>query len=214
METAETILTARVQSNARTVHIDDITPSEAYDRVMDALEHAGFSVLAEIDLADLLRRRTDREIEPHFVLEVCRAELASRALDVSSEASLLMPCKIAIWQEGKGAAVGMLPPTRLAQALGREHLAAVAAEAEQRLVSVLEAVSRQAPRRPPRTRLLPTARFALDDGERNALIAAVRSRVEALLAEAAGTEKRELQHDLARDIDELEAILRKLGAAN
>jgi uncharacterized protein (DUF302 family) len=212
MLTTDTIPTPRAPSNARIVHIEDVTAEEARNIVLEALGRAGFSVLAEIDLADLLRRRIDLDLEPHFVLEICRAELAGRALAVSSDASLLIPCKIAVWKEGRGAAVGMLPPIQVAPLLGHEHLGVIAAEVEDRLEGVLEAVAK-APPRPHRPTPAPRRQsLILDDGERVALVAAVRGRIEGLMAEAAGTEKHELQHELARDVDQLEAILRKLDA--
>ena len=55
--------------------------------------------------------------------------------------------------------------------------------------------------------------IALSNGERDALLSAVRHRMQALLAEVAGTEKHELQRGLARDLDELENIARKLGGS-
>jgi uncharacterized protein (DUF302 family) len=211
MEVAKTISLATRQTATRTVHLD-VTAVEARDRLMHALEQAGFSVLAEIDLADLLRRRADRELEPNFIIEVCRPELAIRALAVSSDASLLMPCKLAVWKEGRGATVGMLSPRRLGHLLGHEHLDSVAANAEERLERVLEAISVDVPRTEHRPRPIADVRFALGQAERDVLIAAIRSRMHALLAESAGTEKHELQHALAGDLDQLEGILRKLGA--
>jgi hypothetical protein len=55
--------------------------------------------------------------------------------------------------------------------------------------------------------------IALTDGERDALLSAVRHRMQALLTEVAGTEKHELQRELAHDFDELENIARKLGGS-
>lgn len=211
MRAAEKIPTLERPSFARTVHLDEVDAAQARDCLVEALGQAGFGVLAEIDLAEILRRRLDVHIEPHYVLEVCRPDLARRALAVSADASLLMPCKIGVWKEGAGAAVGVLPARRVVAALGREHLDAVAAEADERLEQVLEAVQATAPGAPKRPRPAPARPLVLDDFDRSALAEAVRGRMKALLAEAAGTESHDLQHALARDIAQLEGIVRKMA---
>jgi uncharacterized protein (DUF302 family) len=213
MRHAETVPTLERPSKARTVHLAEVTAAEARDRVVEVLGRSGFSVLAEFDLADILRRRLGLHIAPHHVLEVCRPDLARRALAVASDASLLMPCKIGVWSEGAGATVGLLPAGRLIGALGREHLEDVAAETDDWLEGVLDAV-RTAPPAAPRRSPAPDANaFALDDPERRTLIEALRRQIEALLAESAGTESHDLQHALAQNITQLEGLVRKLAPA-
>ena len=213
MRHAETVSTLERPSRARTVHLDEVTAADARDRVVEVLGRFGFSVLAELDLADILRRRLDLHVAPHHVLEVCRPDLARRALAVASDASLLMPCRIGVWAEGAGATVGFLPAGRLVEALGREHLQDVAAETDERLEQVLDAVRKAPPaasRRPPAPEGNP---LALDDLERRTLIEALRRQIQALLAESAGTESHDLQHALAQNITQLEEIVRKLAPA-
>lgn len=212
MHTAEKLSSLQVPSHAFTIHLPDVGPTEVRERLLGALGRAGFSVLADIDLQDILRRRIDLHIEPHFVLEVCRPELAGRALAVSSDASLLMPCKIAVWAEGPGTMVGMLPASRMVEALGRDHLDQVAAEGEQRLQSVLQELWKPAPRLPRPAAPAASPGFTLSEGERATLVEALGQRRQALLVEAAGTEKHDLQHALAQNIEQLEALLTRLAA--
>jgi uncharacterized protein (DUF302 family) len=211
MHTAEKLSSLQVPSHALTVHLPDVDVAEARERLLGALARAGFSVLADIDLQDILRRRIDLRIEPHFILEVCRPELASRALAVSSDASLLMPCKIAIWTEDKGAMVGMLPASRLVEALGRDHLDRIAAEGEHRLQGVLEELWKPAPRAPRPAVTASSPGLTLNEGERTTLVEALRQHRRALLVEAAGTEKHDLQHALAQNIEQLDALLARMA---
>lgn len=209
MQTAHKQASIQTYSRARTVHVD-APPAEVRDRLVDALGLAGFSVLAEIDLADILRRRIDVHLTPHFVLEVCRPDFAHRALSVASDASLLLPCRIGVWAEGTGTTVGMIPPTRLLTALGREHLDAVARDAEERLDEILAALLKPGHRPVRHDPPAPIAAVSLSQTERSTVVEALRQRIQALLVEAAGTEKHDLQHALAQNIEQLETAIRKL----
>jgi uncharacterized protein (DUF302 family) len=224
MKTAMKRPDTRIESQAKTVHLADHTPEELRDRLRDELGRAGFSVLAEFDLAEVLRRRIAADLQPHYVLEVCRPELAGRALQVAADATLLLPCRIGVWAEGTGATAGMIPPTRQVGALGREHLDAIAAETEERLDNVLGELLRPKRWAPslaatatatvPATPTAPAPAVApLTDDERTTVIEALRRRIQALLPEAAATEKHDLQHALAQNIDELEAVIAKLSGS-
>ena len=197
-------------SHARTLYMPDTDPAEVRDRLEFALEQSGFSVLNEIDLRDVLQRRLGVRIEPHVVVEVCHPELARRALSVASDASLLLAGQVAVWKEGTGATVGIVPPLRLMQALGREHLGEIAAEVNRRLEDVLSVLAHTDPREPLPAARPPIPNVALSTADRIALIEAVRQRRQALLVEAAGTEKHDLQHALALNIDQLDALIGKL----
>jgi uncharacterized protein (DUF302 family) len=226
MKTAMQRPDTRIESQARTVHLADHSAEQLRDRLRDELAGAGFSVLAEFDLAEVLRRRIAADLQPHYVLEVCRPELAGRALQVAADATLLLPCRIGVWAEGTGATAGMIPPTRQVEALGREHLDAIAAETEERLDNVLgELLVPKHWARSPATTATTTATVpatptapapaaaALTDDERTTVIEALRRRIQALLPEAAGTEKHDLQHALAQNIDALEAVIAKLSGS-
>lgn len=197
-------------SHARTLYMPDADTLEVRDRLASALELSGFSVLNEIDLAEILHRRLGVRFEPHIVIEVCHPELARRALSVASDASLLLAGQVAVWKEGTGATIGILPPLRLVQALGREHLTDVAAEVHRRLEDVLSLLAHTDPREPLPAPRAPVPNVALTAADRSTLVEAVRQRRQALLVEAAGTEKHDMQHALAQTIDQLDALLGKL----
>jgi uncharacterized protein (DUF302 family) len=202
-----------VTSKARTASFPDVAAADMRARVWHALGQEGFTVVAEIDLADTLNRRlggVDRP--PYLIIEACHPELADAALSVAPDAGLLMPCRICIWKDGKGTAVATLPPARLVAALDRPHLDRVAAEMEVRLDRVFAKLSPPAPPLPTRKAGSPSAGGALAPADLELLREAALARAQALLAEAAGTESHPLQHELAQTIDKLEAVARKLGA--
>ena len=106
----------------------------------------GFGVVAEIDFRDTLQRKLDKDIGPYWVLEICNPNLADRALAADRKAGLLMPCKVAVWQEGKDAVVAVLRPEVAVEVTGNDKLTAIAHEAErhiERALVRLEAPDRQ-----------------------------------------------------------------------
>jgi uncharacterized protein (DUF302 family) len=198
-------------SHARTVRLVDVPLAEVRFRLVQALGQEGFAVLNELDLADLLNRRLDEHRDPYFTYEVCHPKLAEDALAVSADAGLLLPCKICVWHDGHAVVVATLPPSRLATALGRQHLDAVAGEAEERLERVFDRLNAPAPAAfeiPPRAS---TPLPALSTEELLALREATQNQIHALLAESAGTESHSLQHAIAKSIDHLENVARKLA---
>lgn len=199
-------------SHARQLHLADVPLAEVRFRLANALGQEGFAILSEIDFADLLNRRLDEDHDPYFTYEVCHPKLAAQALAVAADAGLLLPCKVCVWQEGNGVTVATLPPSRLAEALGREHLDEVAREAEDRLERVFDRLLGPTPAAcavPPRAAApLPK----LDVEELAVLRDAAQRQIQALMSEVAGTESHALQHAIAKNIDQLEGIVRKLAS--
>jgi uncharacterized protein (DUF302 family) len=128
---------AAVVDYARVVRLADTAPEVALERVKNAFSREGFGVVAEIDFRDTLERKLDKDIGPYRVLEICNPMLADRILALDRAAGLLMPCKVAIWQEGKDAVVAALRPEAAAAIAGLEGLAPVAQEAERRIERAL-----------------------------------------------------------------------------
>lgn len=92
----------------RFVRLADTTARIALERAKNAFSQEGFGVVAEIDFRDTLQRKLDKDIGAYWVLEICNPMLADRTLAIDRGAGLLMPCKIAVWQEGKDAVIAAL----------------------------------------------------------------------------------------------------------
>jgi uncharacterized protein (DUF302 family) len=207
MHAPKTFATAGSSSQARVSRLPGVSVPEARTRLLAALRAHGFTVTSDINLAALLDRRLDTKMETYLTVEACHPKLAQLALAVASDAGLLASFRFGIWKEGAGAAVATLAPARLGQALGRDHLAPVLSQAERQLDEVFAGLDRPAVAEP-----LPADPLGvmLDASERAALKDEGNRRLEALLAEAAGTDSRDLQHGLAKEIECLERIIHKL----
>jgi uncharacterized protein (DUF302 family) len=208
--TKTTIETFVPTSNARTLRVQNLPIEEVRFRLDHALGQEGFSIIAEIDFADLLNRRLDVQRTPFFTYEVCHPKLADEVLSVANDAGLLLPCKVCVWQEGTEVVVATLPAALLTAALGRPHLDEVARQVDERLARAFTRLTGPAPAAyeiPPR----PATTAALNTAEITVLREAVQRQIHALMSEVAGTESHALQHGIAQTIAQLEAIDRKLG---
>jgi hypothetical protein len=95
---------------ARAVRLADTDCTAALAQAKSAFGREGFGVAAEIDFRDALEAKLDKDIGPLWMVEVWNPNLADRALAIDRTAFLLMPCKVAVWQEGKDAVVASTRP--------------------------------------------------------------------------------------------------------
>jgi uncharacterized protein (DUF302 family) len=126
-------------SYERTVTVD-LPYAEAVEQVRGALSEQGFGVLTEIDVQATLRDKRGIEMEPYVILGACNPDLAHRALEVDRGIGTLLPCNVVVTADGDRSQVRMFDPLLMAQVTGREDVAPIAAEAEQRLTAALAAL--------------------------------------------------------------------------
>ena len=113
---------------------------QAVQRVREALAEQGFGVLTEIDVQATLRDKRGIEMEPYVILGACNPDLAHRALEVDRGIGTLLPCNVVVTAQGERSQVRVFDPLLMAEVTGREELAPIAAEAEQRLSAALAAL--------------------------------------------------------------------------
>jgi uncharacterized protein (DUF302 family) len=117
--------------------LPDTSAADALERAKNAFGQEAFGVVGEIDFRDTLERKLDKDIGPYWTLEICNPKLADRALAVNRAAGLLLPCKVAVWQEGKDAVVAALRPEVAVTVARSDALFAIAREAEQHIERAL-----------------------------------------------------------------------------
>lgn len=119
----------------------DVSYEEAVPRVKEALKAEGFGVLSEIDVRKTMREKLGAEMEPYIILGACNPPLAHRALLEEPDIGLLLPCNVVVRVDGTGSRVDVADPQAMLGIVGNEQLGAVADEAKQRLLRVVEALS-------------------------------------------------------------------------
>jgi uncharacterized protein (DUF302 family) len=127
----------RAPSYGRSVRLPDTPAATGLERARHAFGQEGFGVVAEIDLRDTLQRKLDKDVGPYWLLEICNPMLADRTLAVDHAAGLLLPCKVAVWQDGRDAVVAALRPEVVIDMADTEALVPIAREAEERIERAL-----------------------------------------------------------------------------
>ena len=113
---------------------------ETLGRVRELLGDAGFGVLTEIDLQATLRAKLGVEMAPQVILGACRPPLAHQALEADPRLATLLPCNVVVAAEGEGTRVEVLDPAVMTSFSDAPALAALAAEARERLSGMMEAL--------------------------------------------------------------------------
>lgn len=115
-----------------------ISYDEALVRVPEALKTEGFGVLTEIDVAATLKKKLDVDFRRYKILGACNPALAHRALEVTLEVGVMLPCNVVVYErDGGGATVIAIDPSQT-MAAQDPRLAEIAAEVRQRLARVID----------------------------------------------------------------------------
>ncbi len=120
-------ITVRIKTNYET----------AVTRVVEALKAEGFGVLTEIDVKETFKKKLNIEFRPYKILGACNPPLAHRALTISPEVGLLLPCNVTVSAEDNGIIeVSLVDPLSMLALVDNPTLKAVAEEAHIRLERV------------------------------------------------------------------------------
>lgn len=110
---------------------------DAVQKVKEAFKTQGFGVLTEIDVKATLAEKIGADVEPYVILGACNPELAHRALGISRDIGLLLPCNVVVRADGDHTIVQALDPDVFVGITARPELEPVAAEAGRRIDAAL-----------------------------------------------------------------------------
>lgn len=110
----------------------------AQEIVTEALMSEGFGVLTEIDVQATLKKKLDMEYKPYKILGACNPKLAHKALEISTDVGLLLPCNVTLQQSGESSIeVSIVDPLKLMSVADYPELKPIAEEAERRMRRVI-----------------------------------------------------------------------------
>jgi uncharacterized protein (DUF302 family) len=122
---------------ARSVRLEGMDAEVALAQAKSAFALEGFGVLAVTDLRGTLEAKLDKTMGPLWVVDFCNPSLAERALAVDHKMALLMPCRVALWQDGRDTVVAALRPVVASALMGLDELQPFTREAERHLERAL-----------------------------------------------------------------------------
>ena len=114
---------------------------DALSEVKEAFQAQGFGVLTEIDVQATLRAKLDVAMERYVILGACNPVLANRALGITRDVGLLLPCNVVVREQDGGVLVQALDPQILSTLTGLPELEPVATEAAARVQAALDALA-------------------------------------------------------------------------
>lgn len=118
--------------------------AEVVDATRSALADQGFGILTEIDLAATMKAKLDVDLPPQVILGACRPPLAYEAIQVDPSIATVLPCNVVVRSVGEATTVvEAFDPDAMMELADNGALDSVAADAKQRLVAALAAVSEE-----------------------------------------------------------------------
>jgi len=122
---------------AKTITLD-LPYDEAVPRVKEAFKAQGFGTLTEIDVQATLKDKLDVDIEAYVILGACNPQLAHKALEVTRDIGLLLPCNVVVREHSGSVVVQALDAGVIAAVPGVAELEPIAAEAGRRIQAALD----------------------------------------------------------------------------
>jgi uncharacterized protein (DUF302 family) len=115
---------------------------EVAERTRVSLKEAGFGIVSEIDMRKTFREKLGIEFRNYLILGACNPELARRALDVTSEVGLVMPCNVTVEATDEGIKVTAVNPVVMLGPMSTDAaIRAVADDATPRLKQAIDSLT-------------------------------------------------------------------------
>ena len=116
----------------------DLPFEQAVQRTTELLKEEGFGVLTHIDVKQTLKEKLGADFRRYVILGACNPPLAHRAFQAELLIGLLLPCNVAVYEDGAGSVAAFMDPGVALGIVGNEALVPIAAEARARLKRVQE----------------------------------------------------------------------------
>ena len=122
-------------------NLNGLSIEQAREKVIAALQTEGFGVLTEIDIQATMKKKLNKDYLPHIILGACNPVMADKVLQVEPNISTMLPCNVTLRQlENRAIEISAIDPVAAMSAVDNDKVAPVAAEVQQKLKRVLEAL--------------------------------------------------------------------------
>ena len=114
---------------------------DALASVTAVLQHEGFGILSDIDVAATLKKKLGEDMPPYRILGACNPPLAHKAISAEPSIGLLLPCNVVVREDASGTVhVEVMNTEAVLQLVDKPEISALAQDVRQRLDRVLAAV--------------------------------------------------------------------------
>jgi uncharacterized protein (DUF302 family) len=118
---------------------------EAVSTVSAFLKEEGFGILTQIDVKETLKKKLDIDYKPFTILGACNPPFAHRALEAVPQVSVLLPCNVAVWDEGDHRIIATMEPKIMAEIIRNDTLTEIAAEVSAKIHQVIARLEQMEP---------------------------------------------------------------------
>jgi uncharacterized protein (DUF302 family) len=105
-----------------------------------ALKAQGFGILTRIDVKATLEEKLGVTVGRQVILGACNPPIAHKALEIEPRVGLMLPCNVVVRETKAGVSVEAVEPYVMVEMFPGKSLAAVAAEASDRLHKAIAAI--------------------------------------------------------------------------
>jgi uncharacterized protein (DUF302 family) len=110
-------------------------------KATDELKKEGFGVLTQIDVSQTLKTKLDVDFRPYKILGACNPPFAYKALQAEDKIGVMLPCNVIVQERANGSVeVAAIEPMTSMQAVKNPALEQIAAEIQQKLHKVIDAL--------------------------------------------------------------------------
>lgn len=115
---------------------------EALGKARDALERDGFGVVTEINMTETIEESLNKDMRGYRILSACDTALAHKAITVETEAGLLLPCHVIVYENDEGSStVAAIDPVIAMSMIENPALAIVAREMREKLDRIISGIN-------------------------------------------------------------------------
>ncbi|MDP2846154.1 MAG: DUF302 domain-containing protein [Candidatus Methanoperedens sp.] len=114
----------------------------AVEKLTKDLTDNKWGVLSLIDVKKILAEKLKIEYTDYVILDVCNPGLAHSGISINKQAGLILPCKIAVYDENGKTRISLYKPTialsTASSLAGYDKLSKLAIEAEESLKKIID----------------------------------------------------------------------------
>ncbi|QCX38737.1 DUF302 domain-containing protein [Aureibaculum algae] len=119
--------------------LNNITFSNAVEKISQELQKEGFGVLTEIDITSTFKKKLDVDFYNYKILGACHPTFAYKALMAENKIGTMLPCNVIVQEQKHGIIeVSAVDPVASMQAVMNKSLAPIAIEIRDKLKKVID----------------------------------------------------------------------------